>query len=156
MASCTVLMGIVACLGNAPATVAPDPSIVGRWRIEYGVPGQTGEVLLFEAAADGHGSFLPVDSRRSSLTPATPGQARWSRTRNRVTFSGAFDVPLGNVGVESIELRFEGAFVSDDQMAGDVIYAAGLDPASGAARSRGKFKADRISAKPRTKGTGPR
>ena len=117
------------------------PSLLGRWKIEVNFADGTKRSLRFDAQTDGKGTFLLVDPMLSRWGPAKPSEAKWTPgDQNSVTFSGAVEFPLGNVGRDAGTLMFKGKFQSPDSISGEVEFA----PLVGERPSKhGTFKATR-------------
>src|SRR4051794_23251265 len=78
---------------------AQPPNLIGTWKLEITFPNGESRSLRFEAQETGKGSLLLVDPRSDSWEPAKPSSAKWIRSDgNAVTFSGAVEFPIGNVG----------------------------------------------------------
>jgi hypothetical protein len=130
--------------GVRPSVQEPNP--IGRWRVEYRFSEGPASVLQFDARESGQGSFLPIDTRRSSLAPAVPGKARWTHTSTRVSFSGEVEIPIGNVGSYMRQLAFDGAFASANVIVGDVREVGDVASGSSVPASKGTFAATRMRA----------
>jgi hypothetical protein len=97
--------------------------------------------LHFDAQDNGKGTFLLLDPMLSRWGPAKPSEAKWTPgDQNSVTFSGAVEFPLGNVGRDPGTLMFKGKFGTPDSISGEVEFA----PLVGDRPSKhGTFKATR-------------
>ena len=120
---------------------AQSPTMMGRWNVEINFADGTKRSLRFDAQGDGKGTFLLVDPMLSRWGPAKPSEAKWTPgDQNSVTFSGAVEFPLGNVGRDPGTLTFKGRFETPDLMTGGVEFA----PLVGDRPSKhGTFKATR-------------
>jgi hypothetical protein len=126
---------------------AQEPHLIGQWRVEYRFSDGPTSVLQFEARESGKGSFLSLDTRRSSLAPAVPGKAVWTQTGTRVSFSGEVDTPIGNVGYAMRKLEFEGTFTSSSVIVCDVVDGGDVAaPRSSVPPAKGTFTATRMRA----------
>jgi hypothetical protein len=117
------------------------PSMLGRWNIEVNFADGNKRSLRFDAQADGKGTFLLLDPMLSRWGPAKPSEAKWTPgDQNSVTFSGAVEFPLGNVGRDAGTLMFKGKFETPHSIGGEVEFA----PLVGERPSKhGTFKATR-------------
>ena len=120
---------------NSPA------GMIGRWKVEINFVDGNKRSLRFDAQADGKGTFLLLDPMLSRWGPAKPSEAKWTPgDQNSVTFSGAVEFPLGNVGRDPGTLMFKGKFETADSINGEVEFA----PLVGERPSKhGTFKAVR-------------
>ena len=116
------------------------PNMIGSWNIEVNFADGK-RSLRFDAQADGKGTFLLLDPMLSRWGPAKPSEAKWTPgDQNSVTFSGAVEFPLGNVGRDAGTLMFKGKFQTPDSISGEVEFA----PLVGERPSKhGTFKATR-------------
>jgi len=103
---------------------AQSPSLLGRWKIEINFADGNKRSLRFDVQADGKGTFLLLDPMLSRWGPAKPSEAKWTPgDQNSVTFSGAVEFPLGNVGRDVGTLMFKGKFETPDSISGEVEFA---------------------------------
>ena len=124
---------------------AQSPSMIGRWKVEITFPNGGNRSLRFEAQDAGKGSFLLVDPRSDHWESTKPSEAKWTQgPGNSVTFSGAIEFPLGNVGRDPGTLLFNGKFETENLIAGEVEFS----PLVGDRPSKsGTFKAIRAAGK---------
>jgi len=115
--------------------------MIGRWNVEINFADGNKRSLRFDVQADGKGTFLLLDPMLSRWGPAKPSEAKWTPgDQNSVTFSGAVEFPLGNVGRDAGTLMFKGKFETPDSISGEVEFA----PLVGDRPSKhGTFKATR-------------
>ena len=137
-----ILMLIFQTCGVA-LTQAQSPNMIGRWKVEIAFPDGENRSLRFEAQGAGKGSFLLLDPRSSFWEPARPSEAKWTQgDGNSVTFSGAVEFPIGNVGRDAGTLVFKGKFETESLIAGEVEFS----PLVGDRPSKsGTFKAIRVA-----------
>ena len=84
-------------------------NMIGRWNVEINFADGNKRSLRFDVQADGKGTFLLLDPMLSRWGPAKPSEAKWTPgDQNSVTFSGAVEFPLGNVGRDAGTLMFKG------------------------------------------------
>jgi hypothetical protein len=135
-----VLMIIVQMCCSAPAQ-AQSPDMIGRWNVEINFGEGNKRALRFDAQAEGKGSFELLDPRAKAWGAPTHFEAKWTLTEaNSVTFSGAVEFMLGNVGRDAGTLMFKGKFETPDSISGEVEFA----PLVGDRPTRhGTFKATR-------------
>jgi hypothetical protein len=116
-------------------------NMIGRWNVEINFADGNKRLLRFDAQGDGKGTFLLLDPMLSRWGPAKPSEAKWTPAdQNSVTFSGAVEFPLGNVGRDAGTLAFRGKFETADSITGEVEFA----PLVGERPSKhGTFKAVR-------------
>jgi hypothetical protein len=131
----SALMCLVAMAGTE------SPSLLGRWNVEINFADGTKRSLRFDAQDNGKGTFLLLDPMLSRWGPAKPSEAKWTPgDQNSVTFSGAVEFPLGNVGRDPGTLVFKGKLERPDAISGEVEFA----PLVGERPSKhGTFKATR-------------
>jgi hypothetical protein len=116
-------------------------NMIGRWNVEINFADGNKRSLRFDAQGDGKGTFLLLDPMLSRWGTAKPSEAKWTPAdQNSVTFSGAVEFPLGNVGRDPGTLMFKGKFETPDSISGEVEFA----PLVGERPSKhGTFKATR-------------
>jgi hypothetical protein len=122
---------------------AQSPSMVGRWKIEITFATGDNRSLRFDAQGAGRGSFLLIDPRSNVWETAKPSEAKWLQDAGKsVTFSGAVEFPLGNVGRDPGTLAFKGKFETESLIVGEVDFS----PLVGDRPSKsGTFKATRVA-----------
>jgi hypothetical protein len=120
---------------------AESPNVIGRWNIEITFANDDHRSLRFDAQDGGKGTLLLVDPKSKVWGSATPSEAKWTRSDdNSVTFSGAVEFMLGNVGRDAGTLVFNGKFETPDLITGEVEFS----PLVGEGLSKhGTFKAVR-------------
>jgi hypothetical protein len=119
--------------------------MIGKWKIEIAFPNGDNRVLRFDAQEAGKGSLLLVDPRADHWESAKPAEARWTQDAgNSITFSGAVEFPLGNVGRDPGTLVFKGKCETESLIVGEVDFS----PLIGDRPSKsGTFKATRVEGK---------
>jgi hypothetical protein len=117
------------------------PEMIGRWNVDITFGDGSKRTVRFDAQAAGKGTLLVVDPRLKVWGPGKPSEAKWTPAdQNAVTFSGAVEFPLGNVGRDAGTLMFKGKFETPDSISGEVEFA----PLIGERPSKhGTFKATR-------------
>jgi hypothetical protein len=127
----------------AALTQAQSPNVIGRWKVEITFPNGENRSLRFEAQAAGKGSFLLLDPRSKVWGSAGPSEAKWTQgDGNSVTFSGAVEFLIGNVGRDAGTLVFKGKLETESSIAGEVEFS----PLVGDRPSKsGTFKAIRAA-----------
>ena len=125
---------------GAPAQ-AQSPNMIGRWNVEINFADGNKRSLRFDAQDGGKGTFLLLDPTLKVWGSAKPSEAKWTPgEQNSVTFSGAVEFPIGNVGRDPGTLMFKGKFETPDAITGEVEFA----PLVGERPSKhGTFKATR-------------
>ena len=115
--------------------------MIGRWNVEIHFADGNKRSLRFDAQGDGKGTFLLLDPMLSRWGTAKPSEAKWTPAdQTSVTFSGAVEFPLGNVGRDAGTLMFNGKFETPNTISGQVEFA----PLVGERPSKhGTFKAVR-------------
>ena len=137
-----ILILIVQTFCFAPSQ-AQSPSMIGKWKVEIAFANGENRSLRFEAQDAGKGSLVLVDPRSKLWEPAKPSEAKWTQEAgNSVTFSGAVEFPIGNVGRDAGTLMFKGKFETESLIAGQVEFSplVGDRPSKG-----GTFKAIRAA-----------
>jgi hypothetical protein len=140
--SCFVVFSIlILTLASTAMTRAENMNLTGTWNVEINFADGTKRSLRFDAQDHGKGTFLLLDPMLSRWGPAKPSEAKWAPSdQNSVTFSGAVEFPLGNVGRDPGTLTFKGKFETPDAISGEVEFA----PLVGERPSKhGTFKATR-------------
>jgi hypothetical protein len=104
---------------------AQSPNLIGRWNIEITFANEEHRALRFEAQGEGKGTLQLQDPRSKAWGSDTPSEAHWSRGEgNSVTFSGAVEFMLGNVGRDAGTLVFNGKFETSDLITGEVEFSS--------------------------------
>ena len=122
---------------------AQSPNLIGRWNIEITFANGMRHSLRFDAQGEGKGTFLVLDPTLKVWGPAAPSRAKWTQGEgNSVTFSGAVEFPIGNVGRDPGTLVFKGKFETASLITGQVEFSPLLGDASS---KTGTFKAIRAA-----------
>jgi hypothetical protein len=123
------------------STQAQSLNLIGSWNVEITFANATRHSLRFDAQGAGKGTLLLLDPRSTFWEPAKGSEAKWSQgDQNVVTFSGAVEFPIGNVGRDPGTLVFKGKFDAEGSIAGEVEFS----PLVGEGPSKsGTFKAIR-------------
>jgi hypothetical protein len=133
----------------AASPLAQSPNLIGRWNVEITFANAGRHSLRFDAQGAGTGSFLLLDPRSSLLKDATPSKAKWAQDEgNYVTFLGAVEFPIGNVGRDVGTLVFKGKFETEGLIRGEVaFFPLDQDRSNPEARpsKSGTFKATRAA-----------
>jgi len=126
---------------TAAVSQAESPNVIGRWNVEITFGNEEHRSLRFDAQDGGKGTLVLVDPKSKVWGSATPSEAKWTRSDDKsVTFSGAVEFLLGNVGRDAGTLVFKGKFEKTDMITGEVEFA----PSVGERPSKhGSFKAVR-------------
>jgi hypothetical protein len=136
-----VLIAQICC---AAVAQAHSPNMIGTWNVEITFANEGHRSVRFEAQAEGKGTFELLDPRAKAWGAVTSSEAKWSRGEgNAVTFSGAVEFLLGNVGRDAGTLVCKGKFETSDLITGEVEFS----PLVGERPSKhGTFKASRSKA----------
>jgi len=120
---------------------AQSMNVIGRWNVEITFANDNHRSLRFDAQGSGKGTLLLLDPRSSFWEPAKPSEAKWTQgDGNSVTFSGAVEFPIGNVGRDAGMLVCKGKFETANLITGEVEFS----PLVGDGPSKsGTFKAIR-------------
>ena len=120
---------------------AQSPNIVGTWKVDITFTNGESRSLRFDAQGAGKGTFLLLDPKLKVWGPAKPSEAKWTHGEGTsVTFSGAVEFMLGNVGRDAGTLVFKGKFETSNLITGEVEFS----PLVGERPSKhGTFKAVR-------------
>jgi hypothetical protein len=134
-------MLIIAQMCCSALAQAQSPNVVGSWNIEIIFGDGDKRALRFDAQDAGKGTLLVVDPRLKVWGPGKPSEAKWTREdQNSVTFSGAVEFMIGNVGRDAGTMTFKGKFETPNLITGEVEF----DPLVGERPSKhGTFKATR-------------
>jgi len=120
---------------------AQSSNVIGSWTVDITFTNGESRSLRFEARESGKGSFLLLDPQVKFWGPGKPLEATWTLGKgSAVTFSGAVEFPLGNVGRNPGTLLFKGKFETESLITGEVDFSplVGDQPAK-----HGAFKAVR-------------
>jgi hypothetical protein len=126
---------------GAALSQAQSPNIIGSWKVDITFTNGESRSLRFDAQGAGKGTFLLLDPKLNVWGPARPSEANWTQGEgNSVTFSGAVEFPIGNVGRDPGTLVFKGKFETESLITGEVEFS----PLVGDGPSKsGTFKAIR-------------
>ena len=103
---------------------AQSSNVMGAWNVEITFANNEHRSVRFDARADGKGSLAAADPRSKVWDGSKPSQAQWSRDEeNSVTFSGAVEFLLGNVGRDAGMLTCKGKFETPDLITGEVDFS---------------------------------
>ena len=125
----------------AQITHAESPSLIGKWNVEITFANEEHRSVRFDARADGKGSLVAADPRSRVWDGSKTSEAQWSRgEENAITFSGAVEFLIGNVGRDAGMLTCKGKFETPNSISGEVEFS----PMVGERPSKhGTFKAVR-------------
>ena len=120
---------------------ADSPTVTGNWKIDITFANDQHRFLRFDAQGDGKGSLTVTDPQSKVWGGANPSPAKWIPGEgSSVTFSGAVEFPIGNVGRDAGPLTLKGKFDTADLITGEVDFS----PTAGDGPSKhGTFKAVR-------------
>ena len=122
--SCRVILMLIFQTCCVALTQAQSPNMIGRWDVEITFGNEDHRSLRFDAQGAGKGSFLLLDPRLKYWRPAKPSEAKWTQGEgNSVTFSGAVEFLVGNVGRDPGTLVFKGKFETPSLITGEVEFA---------------------------------
>ena len=122
--SCRVILMLIFQTCCVALTQAQSPNMIGRWNVEFTFGNEDHRSLRFDAQADGKGTFLLLDPRLKVWGPGKPSEAKWTQGEgNSVTFSGAVEFLVGNVGRDAGTLVFNGKFETPSLITGEVEFA---------------------------------
>jgi hypothetical protein len=132
---------LIAQLCSIAMAEAQSPNLIGRWKVEITFANEQSRSVRFDAQGEGKGTFQLLDPRAHVWGMDKPSEAKWSRGEgNSVTFSGAVEFMIGNVGRDAGTLVFNGKFETADLITGEVEFS----PLVGERPSKhGTFKATR-------------
>ena len=122
-------------------SAAQSPNVIGTWNVEITFANNEHRSVRFDARADGKGSLAVADPRSKVWVGVKPSEAKWTPGEgNSVTFSGAVEFLLGNVGRDAGTLTCKGKFETADLITGEAEFS----PLVGDGPSKlGTFKAVR-------------
>jgi len=122
---------------------AQSPNVIGTWNVEITFANNEHRSVRLDARADGKGSLAAADPRSKVWDGSKPSQAQWNRgEENSITFSGAVEFLLGNVGRDAGMLTCKGKFETPDSITGEAEFS----PSVGERPSKhGTFKATRAA-----------
>lgn len=140
--SCHLILIAIAQTCGAGLSQAQSLNMIGSWKVETTFANGDSRALRFDAQGAGKGTLLLLLPRPRMVEPASPSEAKWSRGEgNFVTFSGAVEFPLGNVGRDAGTLVFKGRFETPSLITGQVEFS----PLVGDRPKSGTFKAIRAA-----------
>ena len=103
---------------------AESPNIIGTWKVEITFANDEHRSVRFDARTDGKGSLVAADPRSKVWDGSKPSEAQWSRgEENSITFSGAVEFLLGNVGRDAGTLTCKGKFETPDSITGEAEFS---------------------------------
>src|SRR5262245_25039095 len=122
---------------------AQNPNIIGTWNVEVTFANNEHRSVRFEAETDGNGSLAAADPRSKVWDGSKTSKAQWNRgEENSITFSGAVEFLIGNVGRDAGTLTCKGKFETPDLITGEADFS----PLVGDRPSKlGSFKAVRAA-----------
>ena len=98
--------------------------MIGHWKVEVTFPNGESRALQFEAQEGGKGSLQLLDPRAPACASGNVLGANWTRGEGQsVTFSGAVEFPLGNVGRDPGTLVFHGKVETGSLITGEVDFS---------------------------------
>ena len=107
------------------AAPRPEPSLVGRWRVQFTLSAKDEKNLIFEAKPKGSGVLHLLDTGPDNKPVPEPQPAVWSAiTEKRVSFAANVELPLGTCCREAGTLIFKGTYTSHDSIKGKTIFIA--------------------------------
>jgi len=120
---------------------AESPNVTGSWKVDISFANDQHRFLRFDAQNEGKGTLTVTDPQAKVWSGAKSSEAKWiTGEGNSVTFSGAVEFPLGNVGRDAGILTLKGKFDSPDLITGEADFS----PLVGDGPSKqGTFKAVR-------------
>jgi hypothetical protein len=138
-----LILMVLAQTCGAGLSQAQSLNMIGSWKVEITFANEEHRFLRFDAQGAGKGTFLLLDPKLNVWGPAKPSEAKWTHGEgNSVTFSGAVEFMLGNVGRDAGTLAFKGKFETESLITGEVEFS----PLVGDRPSKsGKFKASRTA-----------
>src|SRR6266581_8003672 len=109
---------------GAALSQAQSPNMIGTWKVELTFPNGESRSLRFDAQGEGKGTFLLLDPKLNVWGPAKPSEAKWTQSEGTsVTFSGAVEFMIGNVGRDAGTLVFKGKFETSNLITGEVEFS---------------------------------
>ena len=138
-----LILMVFAQIGGAALSQAQSPNMIGSWKVGITFTNGESRSLRFDARDSGKGSLLLLDPRSTVWGSAKPSEAKWTQgDGNSVTFSGAVEFLIGNVGRDPGTLVFKGKFETESLITGEVEFS----PLVGDGPSKsGTFKAIRAA-----------
>jgi hypothetical protein len=123
--------------------------MIGNWKLEITFGNGENRSLRFEARESGKGSFLPFIPRPDQIGSTALSAAKWTQgDAGSVTFSGAVEFPLGNVGRDAGTLVLKGKSGNGGTITGEAkFFPLDQDPTDpkAAPSKSGSFKAIRVT-----------
>ena len=103
---------------------AQSPNVIGIWNVEITFANDEHRSVRFDALADGKGSLVAADPRSRVWDGSKASDAQWNRgEENEITFSGAVEFLLGNVGRDAGTLTCKGKFETPDSITGEAEFS---------------------------------
>jgi hypothetical protein len=141
-----VALTVVIQIMGADLFAAQSPNAIGIWTVEIAFENGENRSFRVEAREAGTASFLLLDPMLKVWGPAKPSEAKWTQgDDNSVTFSGAVEFPLGNVGRDPGTLVLKGKFNGNSISGEAIFFRLDQDPADSKPSKNGSFKATRAA-----------
>ena len=137
--ACVLILSLIT--QSIAVSEAQSPSVIGIWNVDITFANDEHRSVRFDARSDGKGSLVAADPRSKVWDGSKASEAKWNRGEgNSITFSGAVEFLLGNVGRDPGTLECRGKFETPDLITGEV----GFSPSVGERPTKhGAFKAVR-------------
>ncbi|MGI8957212.1 MAG: hypothetical protein ACR2II_09910 [Chthoniobacterales bacterium] len=139
----SALIGLAQMFASGQSQAEPS-KVIGSWKVEITFSNGESRSVHFDARAPGKGSLVVVSPNPAMAGQTGPSLAEWTQGDvNSVTFSGAVEFPLGNVGRDPGTLVFKGKLESETLISGEVDFSPliGEEPSK-----HGTFKAVRAGS----------
>jgi hypothetical protein len=123
--SCFVVFcGLIFEISCVRLSQAQSMNLIGRWNVEITFASGDHRLLRFDAQGAGKGSLLPLDPKSDFWEGAKSSEAKWTQGEgSAVTFSGAVEFPIGNVGRDAGTLVCKGKFETESLITGEVEFS---------------------------------
>lgn len=102
---------------------AQSAKVIGTWTVDVAFANGVSHSLRVDARDGGKGSFLLVDSNSQGWESGKASEAKWTQSNeNSVTFSGAMEFLIGNVGRDAGTLVLKGKLGSEGSISGEAMF----------------------------------
>ena len=122
--SFAIFCGLIFQISCVRLSQAQSMNLIGRWNVEITFANGDHRSLRFDAQGAGKGSLLLLDPRLDFWEGAKSSEAKWAQGEgSAVTFSGAVEFPIGNVGRDAGILVCKGKFETESLITGEVEFS---------------------------------
>jgi hypothetical protein len=119
-----LILVIIAQMCCSTLAQGQSPNLTGRWNVEISFANGDHRSVRFDAQSARKGTLSVADPQAKAWGSDKPSEAKWTRGEgNSVTFSGAVEFLIGNVGRDAGILVCKGKFETADLITGEVEFS---------------------------------